>query len=288
MIFQIESEIVVNHYNNNDNYKIFDIPESNSDLTVIYLSSNNIYFPNTESSFKKSIIDENRFEWTNLIYPNAKRHIFLRDIKKQWYLDGINKNLNTLDKIVNFLKENLISDKVILIGSSAGGHAACLIGSYLKAEKIYSFNGQKELNTLVEYRSSSDVDPLVFSYHNKKEYEDFFDLTNKLSSLKNLYYFCSINSNWDYEQYNHIKTLHCTKILFTSKRHGMPFLKTAINDLYNLDDKQLKSFANKTNNPIIFSYRVSGILNTIRGLYKNFKIFLKLNIKPKRNVNNQN
>ena len=71
-------------------------------ICAIYFSSNDIYYPNDENTFRKKIVEKNFYEWYNTRIENAHKHIFIRDIHKQWYLSGINAEVNTPEKLLNF------------------------------------------------------------------------------------------------------------------------------------------------------------------------------------------
>ena len=112
------------------------------DICVVYFSSHNIYYPNTEEVFRKKIIEKDAYEWYSTRIEAGHKHIFIRDIQKQWYIQGINKRINSPEKLLDFLKKECEGYRIITVGSSAGGYAAVLYGSQLGAEKVFSFNGQ--------------------------------------------------------------------------------------------------------------------------------------------------
>ena len=93
-MFQIDSEIVRSVYINQPNYKIEYNNSCKANICAIYFSSNDIYYPNNEDIFQKRIVEKNVFEWYNTRI-NARKHIFIRDIFKQWYLEGINAKLDS-------------------------------------------------------------------------------------------------------------------------------------------------------------------------------------------------
>ena len=65
------------------------------------------FFPDTIEEFNETIGIRDRYEWENISKDvNAKKLIFMRDIKKNWYQKGINKKINNINKIVLFLKKN--------------------------------------------------------------------------------------------------------------------------------------------------------------------------------------
>ena len=75
------------------NYRIEYNETTDKNECVIYFSSNNIWFPNTEKAFQKSIVEEDRYEWQRNPYRIGKKNIYLRDIYKSWYVQGINYEL---------------------------------------------------------------------------------------------------------------------------------------------------------------------------------------------------
>lgn len=89
------------------------------------------------------------FEFKNFIDKNFNEYNvhFYIDKKKSWYhkgIDGITKNI---DETIVYLK-NIIKnyEKVIFIGSSAGGYASILFGSLLEVNTVLAFLPQTILN----------------------------------------------------------------------------------------------------------------------------------------------
>ena len=168
-VFQTDSNLVQESLNN-PNYLI-EYSEADSifedKYCAVYFSSNNIYYPNTKYEFQKQILNKNRFEWYGARIQKASKHIFIRDNKKQWYLEGINNNFNSIEKLEAFLIKETKGYKTIMLGSSAGGYAAVLFGSLLKSEYILSFNGQFKLNDLLK-SSNESIDPIIFREKNNQ------------------------------------------------------------------------------------------------------------------------
>lgn len=111
-----------------DNYKIEYNNAVINNECVIYFFSNNIWYPNTEEAFRKSIVENNRYEWNRNSYRIGKKNIYLRDIYKSWYVQGINDKINSVDAIVDWLRKETSGYEVVCIGSSAGGYMAALVG----------------------------------------------------------------------------------------------------------------------------------------------------------------
>lgn len=273
-VFQTDSIIVNKVYETYTNYKIEYSDDGDNSVCAIYFSSNDIYFPNNEEKFTERIINKHFFEWYHTRITKAHKHIFLRDIFKQWYLKGINSSINSPEKLSEFLlQETKGYHHIIALGSSAGGYAAILYGSLIGAHKVFAFNPQFEINTLLK-RSSEMINPLVFRL--KDSMSKWYDIVPLINSKTEIYYFYSQNSQWDKEQHKHIipmKNLH--QICFNSAHHGIPFIKNALHVILNANNEFLKSLEKQIHNPIIFSIRMVGLRCTIIGaitqLYQVYK-----------------
>ena len=98
--FPITSPLVRECYAQEDNFLVEFTPVAVSSedilpVCAIYFSSHGLYYPNTEEAFRQNILKNNRFEWQRNKVPYASKHIFLRDLHKQWYLTGVNAELDT-------------------------------------------------------------------------------------------------------------------------------------------------------------------------------------------------
>ena len=273
-VFQTDSAIVNKIYETYTNYLIEYSDVDDDSVCAIYFSSNDIYYPNNEEIFKNRIIDKNFFEWYQTRFAKAHKHIFLRDIFKQWYLKGINASINSPEKLSKFLQQETKGYKhIITIGSSAGGYAAILYGSLIGAHEVFAFNPQFEINTLLK-RSSEMINPLVFRLQGSMN--KWYDIVPFINLKTEIYYFYSQNSQWDKEQHKHIipmKNLH--QICFNSAHHGIPFVKKALPVVLNANNDFFYSLEKKIHNPIIFSIRMVGLRCTIIGaitqLYQVYK-----------------
>ena len=266
-MFQIDSEIVRSVYINQPNYKIEYNNSCKANICAIYFSSNDIYYPNNEDIFQKRIVEKNFFEWYNTRI-NARKHIFIRDIFKQWYLEGINAELDSPEKIFEWLKGETKGYEVVTVGSSAGGYSAVLYGSLLKAQKVIAFNAQFSLKAIAD-ESGEKCNPLVYKYKNNDR-SKYFELKDKLSDSVNYFYFLSVGSEQDMLQSTKLftppippKSFNCLR--FKTAHHGIPFLKVALVKVLNMGEKDLKGFTKKKNYPIWFTIRMVGVRKTITG-----------------------
>ena len=268
-VFQTDS-IEVKKALQDSNYLIeFSNTDQKEKYCVIYFSSNNIYHPNSKESFKKTIIEKNHFEWYGTRIENGQKHIFIRDIQKQWYLNGINSELNSIEKVVSFLNKETLGYKVITLGSSSGGFAAVLFGSFLNAEKILTFNGQFQVLDLLK-SSNEAIDPIIFRNQNNSSVNKYFSLKSVIKHYSNIYYFFSNKSEWDQINRDHIVETDINIISFNTANHGIPFLKSALPKIINVENKVLNTFLDKNHNPLVFSFIHGGIYATVRLLFKKY------------------
>lgn len=267
-VFQVDSAIVQEAYTSMDNYLIcYDQQKQGLNTCAVYFSSNYIYFPNNTETFKKEIIEKNKFEWFSQRYPSANKHIFIRDIFKQWYLKGINKNLNSIESLADFLKEELAGYTSVFIGSSSGGFMAVLLGSLLQVDRVYTFNGQFFLTDLLE-SSSPMVDPILFQERSNPEVFKYYKIKDYLKNPERIYYFYSSKSDWDIKQCSEILDTGIHVIAVNSGIHGIPFLTHNLKGLFSLNKKELKLLKASIINPIWFSIQLVGVLKTFVFLFK--------------------
>jgi hypothetical protein len=216
--FQIDSNLIKQE-RQNDNILIN--RNNNGQYAVLYFSSNGLYFPNDEKTFKKIIMQENRFEWTNPSNRIQKSSIsiYVRDLYKQWYIKGINSKIDSIEKMVDFFKESTKNKKIITVGSSSGGYAATLFGILLNAD--YVFNSKlsdmdekqfllvKDHNTIYPFGINSDAHGIPFDFH---------DLKNVLNSSKRK--LIKLNRI--------LRSRTVTRRLFTQKFSGFAFYSKVI------------------------------------------------------------
>jgi pimeloyl-ACP methyl ester carboxylesterase len=121
------------------------------------------------------------FQFVNTLASYDVNVIFLRDLKRNWYLNGIPGAGETVSDIVEFLKneiEKAGSNKVIAIGASAGAYAALLYGARLQADTIIAFSPQTFLGPLrrilyLDYRWKTRMKQI---YEGRKKNEVYYDL----------------------------------------------------------------------------------------------------------------
>ncbi len=264
--FQVDSDIVRQYYENHDNYRIEYSEGVPKTYCIIYFSSNDIYYPNTEAAFREQLMKQDKFEWYKTRITKGYKHIFIRDIQKQWHINGINSKINTPEKLYQFLASETKGYKVITIGSSAGGFASVLFGQLLKAEKIISFNGNFELISKLK-TSNEEICPLLFRNQHDQELIKWYDTRNFITDPDSIFYFQSIFSKQDVYKYNQVNHIPINRIQFKNSHHGIPFLKTNLPVVLNWEKEELVRISKKANHPIWFSIQTIGFIRTLESLF---------------------
>jgi hypothetical protein len=266
--FQTDAPVVQKQLKDSLNYKIEYDNSQPQEYCVIYFSSNDLYYPNNESTFKSVVIDKNRFEWYGNRIAKAHKHIFIRDVRKQWYVGGISAIINSPKKLLEFLREETKGYQSVFLGSSAGGFAAVIYGQLLSAKYIMSFNGQFEVLSLLA-QSNEKKDPLLYRFSSDPEHLPYFDSTNFIVKPSSIYYFHSMKSKWDSEQNDFVKGININRIKFNSNNHGLPFYRFNLANVINFDESELNSLSKRKQiNPLHFSFRILGVFNTLINLVK--------------------
>lgn len=246
-----------------DNFRI-EYSGDNHECVAIYFTSNNLFFPHNMETFQRSVIEKDRYEWTNIRIKRANKHIFVRDIYKQWYASGINERINTLEKLIDWLSTETANYKeIITVGSSGGGYAATIVGSRLKASLVFNFNGQWDIQGNI-FRDGSVISPILKGIQDRKEEgSKFFNIANKEFDYKRIFYFVSTLSKWDSSQMRLVDQFkHIHRVRFANPHHGIPFLKNALPSILNMSYEELNKLANKKHIPIFFEIKYAGLIST--------------------------
>lgn len=247
-------------YRNEDN---FIIKESNkhSNNCFVFFSSHGLYKENENIEVLKNIHDTDRYEWLSLFSNHkvarcCKKAIFVRDIKKIFYLEGINNRVDSITKLAMFLKKETEGMDVYLIGSSAGGYAAYIISNYLQnVKRIYSLGGILDLNehsTYLDYLKS----------HSSIGIKDVVDSINEESFIV---HFCG---SQNVESQRSIKILRsclsskkCAIVPLKSKGHAPRPSGDDLIKLLTCTDAHLEKIKKKTNGKEEISNYYFSIIN---------------------------
>lgn len=275
------SSMVLDVYNNQPNYKIVE-EDKEGDLCAIYFSSNGLYTQNTEEEFTRVILEKNRFEWQNNRIEKAKKHIFLRDVFKSAYATGINSKINSMHKIIEFLKEETKGYKVVTLGSSSGGYAAFVTGVKLNADYIFSFTGQFNIyNFTLQHVYDFKRQSPFYKFKDDPEYNQYYNLLETDGKTCNIpvFYFTS-TQRLDVLQKNLVQTYDN---IFTfdmkSDDHRLPVYVFNFKDILNMDKNKLIRLGYKYSFKKISRFRLSV---EVTGFKKTIKELIKGYIKSKK------
>lgn len=197
----------------------------------------------------------------------ASKHIFVRDVYKQWYASGLNKNISDIDSMFSFFQKECEGyDEIITVGSSAGGYASILFGTMLNANICLSFNAQWELFSSVE-RDGKIISPILYKL--REVGAKYMDIAKPEYDKESVFYFVSTKSPWDIQQNIHASNMtHINRINFFSSHHGIPFLKCSLREILQYDKEYLIYLSGKTYNPLLFSFNISGFRTSVSFLVK--------------------
>lgn len=232
-------EKLIKEYYKKNNYKI-EYSEVENKICAIYFSSHGTYDHDTAEDFRKEIINKDKYEWYKTRIEYARKHIFIRDIQKRWYLDGINNIYCSIDKLLEFLKKETEGYEIITMGNSSGGYMAVLMGILLKAKLIFNFSGQYSL----AYHTQEDK-PNYSQYlfdnmknKNKNKYYNIVELVNHCD-IPIVYLYPALAEE---DIYQSSLVENCKNILFfkfNSNIHGRTAIEFNIKKLLNMSLQEL-------------------------------------------------
>ncbi len=256
-------------YQTHPNYEIANL-NPKSKRCIIFFSSNGLYSPNSLNTFRREVVEKNRFEWRRNIPASIGKAIFVRDVAKQWYLEGINRSIDSVVKLKDFLQKETEGYQVSCIGSSAGGYAASLLGALLKAEQIFCFSAQFSLESILENPKQRARNPTLVKYENDALVKQYYRIDNILrDSQVPVFYFYPAMAESDKKQSLYVKNLsNVYSFAFKQSVHGrtcylvnLPsLLNRSVDDMLGLHQE----LGNKLISPFLFSLKISGLEKTLK------------------------
>ena len=217
--------------------------EKQGDICAIYFSSAGIYFPNTEEQFINSFITNDKYEWFDNRLLVASKHIFVRDVAKQFYISGINYEVNSIDKLIDLLKRLTKGYEIITVGSSAGAYMATVAGMTLNAKAIFCFSGYFNLRLL-----DQKVWPYIGKYWDSDR-NKWFNISESLQDYRGIFiYFYPALNEGDKIQAEQISLIHRKDFYVfpcCSSKHGVPFSKMVLKKIFRRDVDSLKQCLNE-------------------------------------------
>lgn len=247
--FPYNGNPVVNDAYLKSNYKIM-YTKSKKKNAIVFFSSNGIYSENTEKEFIDIIIEKDSYDWENIsknrvIKQYFSKVVFVRDIYKQWYVTGINKQINSVEKVVELLLKELSGLQITTCGSSAGGYMAVLVGAMLKAKRIVTSSGQFVLDI-------NNSGPLIAKYSIDSRKAQYFDLRPIMKSMTDsVFYFYPSKSPDDILQNNYVKDAKLHRFAMDTEAHGQTINGSCFPYVLTMEEKRLIYLSNKFSGQLI-------------------------------------
>ena len=215
-VAEAKAQIYINSANYREEYV-----HTDGKQCYIFFSSNGLYDDNSVEEIEQILVEKDRYEWKNLAnsfkyHRDLGKIIYVRDIYKAFYIYGINEQLNSVDKVIEKLKELTTGYEVTTVGISSGGYLAVISGVALEAKRVFCFSGQFDI---AERLLESDFIHCK-SVEEKKKYINIVNLIKQNPSIP-IYYFCPIGCQHDYDNYMWIKDIkNVRSFLFPDKIHA--------------------------------------------------------------------
>lgn len=211
---QVDNIEISREYNYLRNYKIEEI--NGGGYCWIFFTSHGLYFPTTMDEFKEQVISNDKYEWINIsksdeIKKKASKYIFVRDIYKNWCLEGISAKVNSIEKLAELLRKEAQGKPIITVGSSAGGYMAISLGCALEAAYIYAFSPQISLIEYDKFHTVKYLKKYIADERNK-----WLSLSDAIGNYRDgdIFYFYPTQCEEDVAQYNLVKSIDNVYIPF--------------------------------------------------------------------------
>jgi hypothetical protein len=136
--------------------------------------------------------------------------IFIRDLKNNWYVNGLPGVGDTVDEVCQYLTQQIAllnPSKIIMVGSSAGGFAALLYGSLLKVDSILAFSPQTFMtkSKCLLYLDYRWLDRVIEIYASETVNHRYLDLRARVEQHSN-------ETVIVYDKYHRLDRLHAERI----------------------------------------------------------------------------
>lgn len=161
------------------------------------------------------------FEFNSAISELDVDSLFLRDIKRIWYQNGISEKFNSVNLVTELLNSYTKKyRKVVFIGNSSGGFASIMFGIKLNVNTIISFSPQTCLiRQFGDNRWNPMLEELYSTYFQHNDLKPLLDLCDYNSSI----IICVPKNNFeDMLHVNHIRNSRNIEVLeFETSEHNM-------------------------------------------------------------------
>ncbi len=268
-------------YNNDKNYKVVSLSGGNT--CYIFCSSNGLN--QIADSIDPQVFSNDYYEWNNIsknkrIKRKAGKYIFVRDVFQKSYVDGINKDINSIDKIIELLCVESAGYDVVCVGSSGGGYLAMILGAKLKnCSRVFSFGGLFSLYSWTGANNNfvfSDIE--AYQKHiGEIDYEKYYSIRKMIESYdKPLFHFYGINHFADCVQINELNGVSNKNVFLIglkTGRHGGDFFGFTYPYLLSKSNHKMRMICDGNNvvvSKIRFAIRVMGLFPFLAHSFERF------------------
>ncbi len=137
----------------------------------------------------KGKLDIPPFEFFGLTGEMPINRLFVRDLKQAWYHRGVRRHGSTIPEVAKHLDRIIARqqiERLVVVGTSAGGYAALIFGSLLGADRVLCWGPQtsldlEELDQMGDHRWDERIAGLTSS--NALD-EDWIDLRRALPGAR--------------------------------------------------------------------------------------------------------
>ncbi|MCM1125474.1 MAG: hypothetical protein NC429_03300 [Lachnospiraceae bacterium] len=246
----------------------------------IFFSSNGLYEENTLEHFAKVLIEGDRYEWKSIACSLKRKKsmgkiIYVRDVYAKFYIRGINSQISSIDKLVEYLRKLTKGYRVTTVGISSGGYMAAIIACKLRGERAFCISGQFDLTGRLSENEKKEF------LNNNPSYYNIVHLIRENPSVP-IYYFCPVNCSHDYENYMRVKDMVNVRcFLFPDKQHASTVYPFNFPDLLYMSNEKLerlcRHYAGKLIDKKEFLIRTMSISGWTEFLKRIFKSKLNIN-----------
>ena len=268
-----QEEFIKRFYDTKQNFKVEDNPRAEEpDLAVIYFSSLGVY---TDENYIKALTSD-YYEFHRNPIRRDGSHIYVRDVCRAFYLNGINSDCNNLDKLLNLLKNYTKNYRIVTIGVSAGGYMAMLAGAILRAEYTISESG---MITLDYYRNYLDKLPKWIK-PKQSDKQKYWDITPYLTKIKRPVFHIgaalSIEDSINFQKMAVFSQINILRIDTAVHAHALD--APAMGALINLPFPELKKIFEKHHGKTPKKMKITFELLSLKELFKCYSKKIRRNL----------